>query len=72
MLKSLKILLEKDSEVITLTEPLRFKVANITGMEMLSGSDLQLLSSYQIQELFVLLKKSTNRLDKVGLKDVQN
>ena len=65
-------LTEEDSEAITLTEPLRFKVANITGMEMLSGSDLQLLSSDQIQELFVLLKKSTNRLDKVGLKDVQN
>ena len=65
-------LTEEDSEAITLTEPLRFKVTNITGMEMLSGSDLQLLSSDQIQELFVLLKKSTNRLDKVGLKDVHN
>ena len=65
-------LTEEDSEAITLTEPLRFKVVNITGIEMLSGSDLQLLSSDQIQELFVLLKKSTNRLDKVGLKDVQN
>ena len=41
-------------------------------MEMLSGSDLQFLSSDQIQELFVLLKKSTNCLDKVGLKYVQN
>ena len=31
-----------------------------------------MLSSDQIQELFVLLKKSMNRLDKVGLKDVHD
>ena len=33
-------LTEEDSEAIMLTEPLRFKAANITGMEMLSRSDL--------------------------------
>ena len=41
-------------------------------MEIINGSDLQTLSSDQIHELFVLLKKSTNRLDKVGLKEIHD
>ena len=37
-------LIEKDFEAITLTEPLRLKMANNTGMEIINRSYLQLLS----------------------------
>ena len=65
-------LIEKDTEVITLTEPLRFKfkMANNTGMEIVNGSHIQMLSSDHVQELFLHLKKSMNRIDILGLRDV--
>ena len=73
MLKIPEDLTEKDSEAITLTGTTKIqKLQASLEWKILSVSDLQLLSSDQIQELFVLLKKSTNCLDKVGLKDVQN